>query len=133
MPRRIPNYRCFKPKNLGLIIIDGTQPGVVYCLQPGTTNRASAAEAGPYTGIVPVVHRKTRPCTEYLFTIGTDLENNPNCLLTRSTEGLRLTQSSLLRSRLLLSLIIRPARWATAGVVGVSGISGDPSLAGESR
>ena len=25
MPRRIPSYRCYKPKNLGLFIIDGKQ------------------------------------------------------------------------------------------------------------
>src|SRR6516165_2239841 len=25
MDRRIPKYRCFKPKNLGLVVIDGTQ------------------------------------------------------------------------------------------------------------
>lgn len=25
MPRRIPTYRCFKPKNLGLVVIDGHQ------------------------------------------------------------------------------------------------------------
>jgi hypothetical protein len=23
--RRIPRYRCFKPKNLGLVVIDGKQ------------------------------------------------------------------------------------------------------------
>lgn len=25
MPRRIPKYRCFKPRNLGLVVIDGKQ------------------------------------------------------------------------------------------------------------
>src|SRR5262249_44779648 len=24
MPRRIPSYRCYKPKNLGLVVLDGT-------------------------------------------------------------------------------------------------------------